>query len=72
MKFKVGDRVKYIGVIPKKFIGKIGIIDEVRPPERDFPYSVRFSDICRHFPVLRWEIEPLPQKNQQLLFSFME
>ena len=70
--FKLGDKVKYVGVVPKKFIGKIGIIDEVRPLAREFPYSIRFSDICRHFPVLRWEIEPLPKKGEQLLFEFME
>jgi len=26
--FKVGDKVKFIGIVPKRHIGKIGVINE--------------------------------------------
>lgn len=70
MKFKVGDKVKFVGIVPKKFVGRMGIVDEVRPPEREFPYSVRF-DVNHYFPVFAWEIEKFAVKGQQLLFEFM-
>jgi len=69
MKLKVGDRIKFVGITPRKYIGYMGVIIEVRPPEREYSYRIQL-DGCFPFPVLDWEIEKVPIKNQQLLFDF--
>lgn len=69
MKLKVGDKIKFVGVIPKRWIGEIGIIKEVRECGREFPYSIKLNTIpspCS-YPVLAWEIEPVLRKGEQLL-----
>lgn len=71
MSFKVGDKIKFVGVMPKRWIGKIGVIYEVREHGRDFPYNIRL-DSGQYYPVLAWEIEKITPKGQQLLFEFME
>ena len=73
MVLKLGDKVRFIGISPKKYINKVGIINAVRPPERRFPYSVKFGDERYDgFPVLACEIEKVATKGEQLLFLFME
>lgn len=73
MEFKVGDKIKFVGISPTRWIGRVGIIDEVREHGREFPYSIKFNgDRFGGYPVLMREIEKISEKGRQLLFSFME
>lgn len=70
MKFKIGDKIKFIGIVPKIFINMEGVIEEIRPPNRKFPYYIRFNN-GHGYPVMKWEVEKVSEKGEQLLFSFM-
>lgn len=68
-KFKVGDRIRFIGDISQRLINKTGIIIESRSSNREFPYYVQFDD-GQIFPVYTSEIKKIPIKGAQLLFDF--
>jgi len=64
--FKIGDKVKFVGVTPKILMSRIGVVIEVQSPKYEFPYRIQFD--CGHcLPVLKWEVEKVVTKGQQLL-----
>ena len=69
MQFKAGDKVKYIGC-DKRFVGCSGIITRVCPIIGPLCYIVRMSNGLEQHLLTKYL--KLNQKNQQLLFEFME
>lgn len=63
-KFKVGDKIKFVGIVPKKYIGKIGVIDVVRHPDRVYPYTIKFDGGNGRYPVRELEIEKVTTKRE--------
>lgn len=68
MKFKIGDKVDYIGNF-KQFLGRSGVITKKCPTLPTLCKIVRMSDGSEQHMFIRYL--KLNQKNQQLLFSFM-
>lgn len=69
MKFKIGDKVKYVGS-NKKYLGCSGVVTKVCPIIGSLCYVVKMSDGFEHHLLTR--CLELNQKNQQLLFNFMD
>ena len=72
MKFKVGDKVKIINKvwwIDRYFTNEIGIITNI-DGNSDFQYTISID--AYKVAVHGREIEKIPTKGQQLVFSFME
>ena len=72
MKYKVGDKVKVLEGWTQ-YTGRIGIIYEVRGEGRTFKYAAYFDGNRWDWQPFRpSEIEKVPEKGKQLLFSFMD
>ena len=69
MKFKAGDRVKYVGQ-DKKWKGCSGVIMRICPILHELCVVVKISDRNEEHIFARYL--KLNQKNQQLLFNFMD
>ena len=69
MRFKVGDKVKYTGP-KKKYLGCSGIIIRICPIIGSLCWVVKMpGGFVEHILTRRLKLN---QKNQQLLFEFME
>jgi len=69
MSFKIGDKVKYVGP-NKKYWGHSGTIIKVYSIIGPLCYIVKMFDGVEEHQITRY-LE-LNQKNQQLLFDFMD
>ena len=69
MGFKVGDRVRYTGSI-KYLLGRSGVITRKCPMLGTACVMVKMPDIREQHMYIKYL--KLNQKNQQLLFDFME
>lgn len=74
MRFKVGDKVRcfqFLYPFYDKHRGKTGTFVKYSMPNGRISY-VNFGQSSRGVPCWTEDIKPLVQKNEQLLFDFME